>query len=80
MSDTIVDIKIRKQYPLVIRKKTQLLIHIELCTVSLGLAIMMVRTETPLALMDKVFGNNRLNIPKAPGLGLLLDQVRIFPC
>ncbi|CAG8734758.1 13596_t:CDS:2, partial [Racocetra fulgida] len=30
--------------------------------------------ETPLSLIHKTFGNTKINIPKAPALGLLLDQ------
>lgn len=40
----------------------------------IGLAIMMLRTETGLELMDKVFDNTKVFIPKAPGLGLLLEK------
>ena len=41
-----------------------------------GLLIMLVRTRTPASLVPETFGPTRLNIPKAPALGLLLEQ----PC
>ncbi|KAJ3331042.1 tRNA pseudouridine synthase 1 [Blyttiomyces sp. JEL0837] len=37
-----------------------------------GLAIMMLRTKTPLTLVRKTFDRLKLNIPKAPSLGLML--------
>ncbi|KND03511.1 tRNA pseudouridine synthase A [Spizellomyces punctatus DAOM BR117] len=40
----------------------------------IGLAIMMVRTGTPASLVERTFENEKLNIPKAPALGLLLDK------
>ena len=43
-----------------------------------GLAIMMIRTKTPIDLVAKTFTNVKLNIPKSPGVGLLLEQVRFF--
>ncbi|KAJ3092872.1 tRNA pseudouridine synthase 1 [Quaeritorhiza haematococci] len=39
-----------------------------------GLAILMVRTETPVSLVRKTYGRTRVNIPKAPSLGLFLDR------
>ncbi|KAI8917417.1 pseudouridine synthase [Entophlyctis helioformis] len=39
-----------------------------------GLAAMMVRTATPVSLVPKTFEPIRLNIPKAPALGLLLER------
>ncbi|ORX99993.1 tRNA pseudouridine synthase [Basidiobolus meristosporus CBS 931.73] len=39
-----------------------------------GLIILMARTNTPLSLMEKTFEENKINIPKAPGLGLLLEK------
>lgn len=39
-----------------------------------GLVIMVVRTRTPPALIPETFGPARINIPKAPALGLLLEQ------
>ncbi|CAG8750952.1 13857_t:CDS:10 [Cetraspora pellucida] len=39
-----------------------------------ALIVMMIRTETSLSLIHKTFGNTKINIPKAPALGLLLDQ------
>lgn len=38
------------------------------------MAIFSVRTETPLLLLDKTFESTKINIPKAPALGLLLDR------
>ena len=43
----------------------------------IGLVIMVVRTRTPASLVPETFGPARLNIPKAPALGLLLEQPRI---
>jgi tRNA pseudouridine38-40 synthase len=40
----------------------------------IGLAIMVMRTKTPLELVDRCFGEERINIPKAPALGLLLER------
>ncbi|KAI9032091.1 tRNA pseudouridine synthase [Hyaloraphidium curvatum] len=40
-----------------------------------GMAIMLVRTKTPIAVMPHSFSSVRFNIPKAPALGLLLRQV-----
>ena len=40
----------------------------------IGLAILMIRTRTPASLVTKTFGKTRLNIPKAPALGLLLER------
>jgi tRNA pseudouridine38-40 synthase len=39
-----------------------------------GLAVMVVRTKTPLSVIPKTFTGVRLNIPRAPGLGLLLEK------
>ncbi|KAI9503161.1 pseudouridine synthase [Coemansia spiralis] len=39
-----------------------------------GLIILMARSGAPLALIDALFGGPRVNVPKAPGLGLLLEQ------
>ncbi|KAI8321780.1 tRNA pseudouridine synthase [Martensiomyces pterosporus] len=39
-----------------------------------GLVILMARSDVPLKLMDELFGGPRVNVPKAPGLGLLLEQ------
>ncbi|KAF9352868.1 tRNA pseudouridine synthase 1 [Mortierella sp. NVP85] len=41
-----------------------------------GLIIMIVRTDTPLKLIPETFKENRINIPKAPSLGLLLERVQ----
>ena len=42
-----------------------------------GLIIMMIRTDTPQKLIPETFKANKINIPKAPSLGLLLERVRI---
>ena len=39
---------------------------------------MIVRTETPISLISKTFTQVKINIPKAPALGLLLERVIIF--
>eukprot|EP00842_Homolaphlyctis_polyrhiza_P006042 jgi/Hompol1/6439/HPOL_003534-RA len=39
-----------------------------------GLAVMMVRTGTPTSLLEKAFTATRINVPKAPALGLLLEK------
>ncbi|KAJ2766233.1 tRNA pseudouridine synthase 1 [Coemansia nantahalensis] len=39
-----------------------------------GLIILMARAGAPLSLMDRLFGGPLVNVPKAPGLGLLLEQ------
>ncbi|KAF9437808.1 tRNA pseudouridine synthase 1 [Entomortierella beljakovae] len=39
-----------------------------------GLIIMIIRTDTPLKLIPETFKANRINIPKAPSLGLLLER------
>ncbi|KAL7748653.1 tRNA pseudouridine synthase 1 [Sorochytrium milnesiophthora] len=39
-----------------------------------GLAILLIKTGTPLSLQEELFKDQRVNIPKAPGLGLLLEQ------
>ena len=36
---------------------------------------MIVRTETPISLITKTFTQVKINIPKAPALGLLLERV-----
>ncbi|KAJ3007916.1 tRNA pseudouridine synthase 1 [Thoreauomyces humboldtii] len=40
----------------------------------IGLAVMMVRTGAPASIVKEAFGNKKLNIPKAPALGLLLER------
>lgn len=40
----------------------------------MGLALLMVRTRTPASLMTQVFQATKMNIPRAPALGLLLDR------
>ncbi|KAI9094026.1 pseudouridine synthase [Phlyctochytrium arcticum] len=40
----------------------------------IGLAVMMVRTGTPASLIKETFKKQKINVPKAPALGLLLDQ------
>ncbi|KAJ2355527.1 tRNA pseudouridine synthase 1, partial [Coemansia sp. RSA 2618] len=39
-----------------------------------GLVIMMARSNVPHRLIDVLFGSKRVNVPKAPGLGLLLES------
>ncbi|KAJ1772326.1 tRNA pseudouridine synthase 1 [Coemansia sp. RSA 1813] len=39
-----------------------------------GLVILMTRSNAPLKLIDELFSGPRVNVPKAPGLGLLLEQ------
>ncbi|KAJ2850978.1 tRNA pseudouridine synthase 1 [Coemansia brasiliensis] len=39
-----------------------------------GLIILMARTNVPLRLIDVIFDCARINVPKAPGLGLLLER------
>ncbi|KAF9922695.1 tRNA pseudouridine synthase 1 [Linnemannia zychae] len=39
-----------------------------------SLIIMLVRTDTPLKLIPETFKANKINIPKAPSLGLLLER------
>lgn len=38
------------------------------------MAIYSVRTDTPLKLIEQTFQSNKINIPKAPALGLLLER------
>ncbi|KAI8063931.1 pseudouridine synthase [Gongronella butleri] len=40
----------------------------------ISMAVLIVRNDTPLALIDNSFENKKINIPKAPALGLLLEQ------
>lgn len=40
-----------------------------------GLALAIFRGLTPIATLERAFTSERLDIPKAPGLGLVLDQV-----
>ena len=40
----------------------------------IGLAILMIKTNTPCTLIPKTFEETKLNIPKAPALGLLLER------
>lgn len=42
-----------------------------------SLIVMLVRTDTPLKLIPETFKANKINIPKAPSLGLLLERVTI---
>jgi tRNA pseudouridine38-40 synthase len=44
----------------------------------ISMAIMIVRTETPSSLIDACYENVRVNIPKAPALGLLLEKVNYY--
>ncbi|CAJ0759662.1 16880_t:CDS:2, partial [Entrophospora sp. SA101] len=39
-----------------------------------ALIVMVARTMTPLSLIPKTFGATKINIPKAPALGLLLEN------
>jgi tRNA pseudouridine38-40 synthase len=41
-----------------------------------SLIVMLVRTDTPLKLIPETFKANKINIPKAPSLGLLLERVK----
>ena len=43
-----------------------------------GLAILAVRSSTPPSIIHETFGPSRIHIPKAPGLGLLLDEPQFF--
>jgi tRNA pseudouridine38-40 synthase len=40
----------------------------------IGLAVMVIRTKTPVELISRCFDQERINIPKAPALGLLLER------
>lgn len=40
-----------------------------------GLAIMLIRTKTPKAIIERLFENVKVNVPKAPAVGLLLERV-----
>ncbi|CAO3640060.1 unnamed protein product [Cunninghamella blakesleeana] len=40
----------------------------------ISMAVLVVRTGTPLSIIDQSFELNRINIPKAPALGLLLER------
>lgn len=50
---------------------------IMLILITLGLAVMMVRTRTPASLIRLALGKEKLNVPKIPALGLLLERVRV---
>ncbi|RKP07299.1 pseudouridine synthase, partial [Thamnocephalis sphaerospora] len=39
-----------------------------------SMMVLLVRTGTPLSVIGRSFAHNKINIPKAPGLGLLLEQ------
>lgn len=41
---------------------------------NLAMAMLSVRTGTPLSLLPKTFEAEKINIPKAPALGLLLER------
>lgn len=43
-----------------------------------SLIVMLVRTDTPLKLIPETFKANKINIPKAPSLGLLLERVTAY--
>lgn len=38
------------------------------------MAVLVVRSGTPLSLIEESFGSTKINIPKAPALGLLLER------
>jgi tRNA pseudouridine38-40 synthase len=40
----------------------------------IGLAILMIKTETPSSLIPRTFTDIKINIPRAPPLGLLLER------
>ena len=40
-----------------------------------ALVVMITRTGTPISLIAKTFKQVKINIPKAPALGLLLERV-----
>lgn len=40
----------------------------------IGLAVIAVRTATPVSLVPETYGPSRVHVPKAPALGLLLVQ------
>ncbi|KAI8047570.1 pseudouridine synthase [Gilbertella persicaria] len=40
----------------------------------ISMAMLVTRSKTPLSLIPKTFEENRINIPKAPALGLLLER------
>lgn len=42
------------------------------------MVLMLVRSNTPLSVLSRAFEEPKLNIPKAPGLGLLLERVSVF--
>lgn len=44
----------------------------------MGLAILMMRTKTPVSMVNEMFGTTRFNVPKAPALGLLLVEVSLI--
>ena len=38
------------------------------------MAMLVARSDSPLSIIDRSFKETKINIPKAPALGLLLDQ------
>ncbi|KAI7856226.1 pseudouridine synthase [Circinella umbellata] len=40
----------------------------------ISMAILSIRSNTPLKIIENAFGSDRINIPKAPALGLLLER------
>jgi tRNA pseudouridine38-40 synthase len=40
----------------------------------IGLLILVVRTRTPPSLIPETFGPSKIHVPKAPALGLMLEQ------
>ncbi|KAI7897886.1 pseudouridine synthase [Cokeromyces recurvatus] len=45
----------------------------------ISMGILCVRTKSPLSIISKTFESDKINIPKAPSLGLLLDRP-VFQC
>lgn len=43
-----------------------------------GLVIAILRGHTDMSMMERAFGKDKVIIPTAPGLGLVLDMVRLF--
>lgn len=39
-----------------------------------GMLVLVVRTQTPASLIPEIFGPSKIHVPKAPALGLLLEQ------
>lgn len=43
-------------------------------TFEIAMALLVVRSESSMSLIDKSFEETRINIPKAPAVGLLLER------